>query len=178
MTAPASAMSSATDCAGSTALRLIQALVTVTDQQRAVVTLVRQLIRSFYHDLKAYGASPSAQAQARLKVRKAELRVALDRPEVPLNTNDSEHDTRDPVTIRKISGGTCSEDGRGCRDTVLSLKKTSRKNAISFLAYLGDRLGIAARAGRRAGKGDPFAAFRARVGQRQTIGKPTRPTWM
>src|SRR4051794_21061418 len=64
------------------------------------------------------------------------------RPEVPLNTNSSERDVRDPVTIRKISGGTRSDDGRRCRDPFLSLKKTCQKNAISFWAFLGDRLGI------------------------------------
>ena len=79
---------------------------------------------------------------ARLKRRKTELLVALERPEVPLNTNSSEQDIRDPVTLRKISGSTRSEDGRRCRDTFLSLKKTFQKNAISFWAYLGDRLGI------------------------------------
>ncbi len=145
--------------------RLINRLVTVTDQQRAAVTLVRHLIWWFYHDLKLYRATPSAQAKGslkarfdrifsrsfafddldqalvRLKARKSELLVVLDRPEVPLNTNISEQEIRDPVTLRKISGGTHSEDGRRCRDTFLSLKKTCQKNAISFWAYLGDRLG-------------------------------------
>lgn len=148
--------------------RLIHALITVTDEPRAAVVLVRHLIWWFYRDLKLYRANPTAQAKAslkarfdrifgrttgfadldealaRLKARKAELLLALDRPEVPLNTNGSEHDIRDPVTIRKISGGTRSEDGRRCRDTFLSLKKTCQKNAISFWAYLGDRLGIGA----------------------------------
>ena len=32
---------------------------------------------------------------------------------------------------------TRSEEGRRCRDTFLSLKKTCQKNAISFWAYLG-----------------------------------------
>ena len=58
--------------------------------------------------------------------------------------NISEQEIRDPVTLCKISGGTRGEDGRRCRDTFLSLKKTCQKNAISFWAYLGDRLGIAA----------------------------------
>ena len=148
--------------------RLINRLLTVTDGQRAAVALVRLLIWWLYHDLKLYRTSPSAQAKASLKVRfdrvfgritgfaalddalarlkerKSELLVVLDRPEVPLNTNSSEQDVRDPVTIRKISAGTRSEDGRRCRDTFLSLKKTCQKNAISFWAYLGDRLGIAA----------------------------------
>jgi hypothetical protein len=148
--------------------RLIHRLITVTEEQRAAVGLVRLLIWWFYRDLKLYRASPSPQAKsalkarfdrvfsrttgfadlddllARLKERKSELLVVLDRPEVPLNTNSSEQDVRDPVTLRKISGGTRSDDGRRCRDTFLSLKKTCQKNAISFWAYLGDRLGIAA----------------------------------
>src|SRR6476620_518454 len=146
--------------------RLIHRLVPVTEAQRAAVALVRHLIWWLYRDLKLYRANPSAQAKAglkarfdrlfgrttgfaeldaalaRLKRRKSELLVALERPEVPLNTNSSEQDVRDPVTIRKISGSTLSEDGRRCRDTFLSLKKTCQKNAISFWAYLGDRLGI------------------------------------
>jgi hypothetical protein len=148
--------------------RLINRLITVTDAQRAAVALVRLLIWWLYHDLKLYRISPSARAKAslkarfdrvfgritgfaelddalaRLKERKSELLVVLDRPEVPLNTNGSEQDVRDPVTVRKISAGTRSDDGRRCRDTFLSLKKTCQKNAISFWIYLGDRLGIAA----------------------------------
>ena len=147
--------------------RLIHRLVTVTEEQRAAVALVRHLIWWFYRDLKLYRTDPSTRARAslkarfdrlftrttgfaeldellaRLQVRKAELLVTLERPEVPLNTNSSEQDVRDPVTIRKISGGTRGEDGRRCRDTFLSLKKTCQKNAISFWDYLGDRLGIA-----------------------------------
>lgn len=146
--------------------RLIHRLITVTEAQRAAVALVRLLIWWFYRDLKLYRAAPSAQAKAslkarfdrifvrttgfvdldqalqRLKLRKDELLVVLDRPEVPLNTNISEQEIRDPVTLRKISGGTRSEDGRRSRDTFLSLKKTCQKNVISFWAYLGDRLGI------------------------------------
>src|SRR3954462_5914365 len=148
--------------------RLIHRLVPVTEPQRAAVALVRHLIWWLYRDLKLYRADPSSRAKAslkarfdrlfgrttgfaeldaalaRLKRRKAELLIALERPEVPLNTNSSEQDVRDPVILRKISGSTRSEDGRRCRDTFLSLKKTCQKNTISFWAYLGDRLGITA----------------------------------
>src|SRR3954453_2791031 len=133
--------------------RLIPRLVPVTEAQRAAVALVRHLIWWLYRDLKLYRADPSSRtkaalkvrfdrlfgrttgfadldaALARLKLRKTELLVALERPEVPLNTNSSEQDVRDPVTIRKISGGTRSEDGRRCRDPFLPLKKTCQKNA-------------------------------------------------
>jgi hypothetical protein len=85
--------------------RLIHALITVTDDQRAAVALVRHLIWWFYRDLKLYRASPTPQAKASLKARfdrifgrttgfidlddalarlrhrKAELLVVLDRPE-------------------------------------------------------------------------------------------------
>jgi hypothetical protein len=41
---------------------------------------------------------------------------------------------------RKISGSTRSDNGRRCRDTFASLKKTCRKNGLSFWQYLHDRL--------------------------------------
>jgi hypothetical protein len=44
-----------------------------------------------------------------------------------LHNNLSEGDIREYVKRRKISGGTRSEDGRRCRDTFASLKKTCRK---------------------------------------------------
>ena len=67
------------------------------------------------------------------------LRV-LDRPEVPLHNNASESDIRDYVKKRKISGSTRSDDGRRCRDTFASLKKTCRKLGIRFWDYLQDRV--------------------------------------
>ena len=102
----------------------------VSEEQRAAVALVRHLIWWLYRDLKLYRADPAPRAKAglkarfdrlfgrttgfaeldaalaRLKLRKTEMLVALERPEVPLNTNSSEQDIRDPVTVRKISGGT------------------------------------------------------------------------
>ena len=73
---------------------------------------------------------------------KAELLRVLERPEIPLHTNGSETDLRDYVKKRKISGGTRSDEGRRCRDTFASLKKTCRKLGISFWEYLTDRLGV------------------------------------
>ncbi|MBL8392963.1 MAG: transposase, partial [Candidatus Accumulibacter sp.] len=40
----------------------------------------------------------------------------------------------------QISGSTRSESGRRCRDTFASLKKTCRKNRLSFWQYLQDRV--------------------------------------
>jgi len=44
------------------------------------------------------------------------------------------------VKKRLISAGTRSEVGRQCRDTFASLKKTCRKQDVSFWAYLQDRV--------------------------------------
>ncbi len=65
----------------------------------------------------------------------------LDKPELPLHNNASEQDIREFVTKRKISGSTRSDEGRRCRDTFASLKKTCRKLGVSFWDYLTDRVG-------------------------------------
>jgi hypothetical protein len=75
-----------------------------------------------------------------MKQNKGELLLVLERPEIPLHNNLSERDIREYVKKRKISGSTRSDAGRRCRDTFASLKKTCRKNGISFWEYLLDRL--------------------------------------
>ncbi len=77
--------------------------------------------------------------QAIFNIKKG-LLLVLERPEIPLNNNISENDIRVFATKRKIHGGTRSEDGRKCRDTFMSLKKTCRKLGISFFEYLYDRV--------------------------------------
>ena len=79
---------------------------------------------------------------ARLHANKPELLMVLDRPEIPLHTNNSERDIRSHVTKRKISGGTHCDAGRDCRDAFLGLKQTCSKLGMAFWDYLGDRLGI------------------------------------
>jgi hypothetical protein len=68
--------------------------------------------------------------------------VVLERPDVPLHTNDAERDLRPRVVKRKISGGTRPEAGRACRDAFLGLPLTCAKPGVSFWAYLGHRLGV------------------------------------
>lgn len=80
------------------------------------------------------------QALKRLAKNKPELLLVLDEPEIPLNNNLSERDIREYVIKRKISGSTRSEAGRKCRDTFASLKKTCKKQGISFWDYLMDRI--------------------------------------
>ena len=147
--------------------RLINKLIPLTVEQKTAVELVQDQIWEFYQDLKRYKNltteeqnqeqarlsirfdeifSQSScfesldQVLARLKRRKAELLLVLEKPELPLHNNASEQDIREFVKKRKISGSTRSEDGRRCRDTFASLKKTCRKLGVSFWNYLRDRV--------------------------------------
>lgn len=80
------------------------------------------------------------QVLERLRDKKDQLLLVLQRPETSLHNNDSERDIREYVKRRKISAGTRSENGRKSRDTFLSIKKTCRKLGISFWEYLQDRI--------------------------------------
>jgi len=146
--------------------RLIHRMLPLNETHRLEIARIRDQIWCFYAQLKRYKSTPDKSQQKMLRHRfdeiftqetsyatlnqalkrihhnKAELLVVLDRPEIPLHTNGSETDIRDYVKKRKVSGGTRSDEGRRCRDTFASLKKTCRKLDISFWHYLTDRLGI------------------------------------
>jgi hypothetical protein len=68
--------------------------------------------------------------------------LVLERPDIPLHNNLSERDIREYVIKRKISGSTRSNEGRRCRDTFASLKKTCKKQRIPFWDYLLDRVSL------------------------------------
>ena len=147
--------------------RLINKLIPLTEAQRLAVETVQDQIWQLYQDLKAY-KNLTAQGQQQTKAalearfdqiftgvtrfellnqvlgrlyrRKSELLKVLERPDLPLHNNASEQDIREFVTKRKISGSTRSNEGRRCRDTFASLKKTCRKLGISFWEYLTDRV--------------------------------------
>lgn len=146
--------------------RLIHKLVPLNQSHREALDVVREQIWTLYAELKSYKKAPTAdkhreieqtfdkifmqqtcfatlnKALSRLHKNKDELLLVLERPEIPLHTNGSETDIRDFVKKRKVSGGTRSDEGRRCRDTFISLKKTCRKLAISFWEYLVARLGV------------------------------------
>lgn len=146
--------------------RLVHKLDAFTDLHQRAQSHMRGLIWWFYSDLKAYCADRTSRRRAELRTRfdrifmrrtgfatlerllkrlhanKAELLMALDRPEIALHTNGSENDIRCQVTKRKISGGTRSDLGRDCRDAFLGLAKTCAKLRISFWDYLGSRLAV------------------------------------
>lgn len=144
--------------------RAINKLVGFNDKQRKALKQIRSLIWNFYADLKAYKEAPSDkkkadldkrfdkifslktcyetlnQALKRISKNKSELLLVLEYPDIPLHNNLSEGDIREYVKKRKISGSTRSTNGRRCRDTFTSLKKTCRKLGISFWNYLNDRV--------------------------------------
>ena len=143
--------------------RLVHRLIPLNEQHKKDVERVRKQIWAIYTDLKAYKKSPNKKQKEQIRQNfidtfqaktsyetlnqllkrigrnQHELLRVLDRPELPLHNNLSERDIRDYVKKRKISGSTRSENGRKCRDTFASLKKTCRKHSISFWEYLIDR---------------------------------------
>ena len=127
--------------------RLIHKLIPLNDAHKEDIVHVRGQVWDLYADLKAYKSGESHldkeelnlrfdeifsqktryatlnQILKRIHANKQELLLVLERPDIPLHTNESERDIRDYVKKRKVSGGTRSELGRRCRDTFASLKK-------------------------------------------------------
>jgi hypothetical protein len=144
--------------------RVLAKLVGFNEEQRQALEDVRTAVWELYRDLKTYKAAPTRKARRALGRRfdelcatrtcfaslnaalkrmarnKTELLLVLERPDLPLHNNLSESDIREYVKRRKVSGGTRSDSGRRCRDTFASLKKTSRKLAVSFWQYVHDRV--------------------------------------
>jgi len=144
--------------------RKINELIPLSAQHTAAIDGIRNFFWLFYGDLKEYKESPNKekkkilsqqfdalfntqtcfetlnQVLKRLKHNKSELLLVLDKPELPLHNNLSERDIREYVKRRKVSGGTRSDEGRQCRDTFASLKKTCKKLKIRFWDYLQDRI--------------------------------------
>lgn len=144
--------------------RNIYKLVPNGKQQIAAVESVRKRIWTLYQQLKKYKKRPHAATRKKaerlfdeltikdtcyqllnnqlkkIKNSRPELLMILDRPELPLHNNLSERDIREYVKRRKISGSTRSEEGRRCRDTFASLKKTALKLGVPFWDYLMDRM--------------------------------------
>lgn len=143
--------------------RTLHKLVGFTDEHRAALEAKRLQVWDFYRCLKNYKDAPAESLKSELDARfndiflektcfvslnlalrrlhanKSELLLVLERPEVDLHNNLSENDIREYVTRRKRNGSTRSDEGRRCRDTFASLKKTCRKLGVSFWQYLRDR---------------------------------------
>jgi hypothetical protein len=144
--------------------RKINELITLSENNIEAVEDTRSTFWEIYKALKAYKIAPNIDLKKeieqafdklcttktcygllnsvlkRMKKNKQELLLVLDRPEIPLHNNLSENDIREYVKKRKISGSTRSEEGRRCRDTFTSLKKTCKKLGVKFWDYLNDRV--------------------------------------
>ena len=144
--------------------RVFQRIVPLNDKHAEELDWVHTQIWEIFSSLKQYKQAQSSalkadiaarfdklcdkttsfatlnQALKRLSRNKKELLLVLERPDIPLQNNLSERDIREYVIKRKISGSTRSEEGRRCRDTFASLKKTCKKQGLSFWKFLCDRL--------------------------------------
>ena len=144
--------------------RAIDKIIPFTDQAKKDLESVKDQIWQLYEGLKTYKQNPIPADKKRLNTlfdeifsqktdsaslnkalkriynNKAELLLVLKRPDIPLHNNGAENAIREYVKKRKISGGTRSDNGRRCRDTFTSLKKTCRKLGVSFWQYLKDRI--------------------------------------
>lgn len=144
--------------------RPLARMVPYNEEHRTIIEEIREQIWKLYKDLKGYQEHPDASQKVLLEARfdalcdqrthypningvlkdlrehKDDLLRVLERPEVPLHNNGAESDIREYVKKRKISGGTRSDEGRRCRDTFASLKKTCRKLGVRFWDYLLDRV--------------------------------------
>ena len=144
--------------------RAIDKIIPYTDQAKKDLDTVKDQVWLLYKGLKKYKQNPKLKEKKRLEAmfdkifssktasatlntvlkriyqNKSELLLVLERPDIPLHNNGAESAIREYVKKRKISGSTRSENGRRCRDTFTSLKKTSRKLGVSFWQYLKDRI--------------------------------------
>jgi hypothetical protein len=144
--------------------RAIDKIIPYTDQAKKDLDTVKDQVWLLYKGLKKYKQNPKLKEKKRLEAmfdkifssktasatlnnvlkriyqNKSELLLVLQRPDIPLHNNGAESAIREYVKKRKISGSTRSENGRRCRDTFTSLKKTSRKLGVSFWQYLKDRI--------------------------------------
>jgi hypothetical protein len=144
--------------------RNIHKLIPEDEPRLKAVEFVRDQIWDIYKKLKSHKEKPSKKLKKqiekqfdslcsqntcyqllnlqlkKMRASRDELLLALKRPEIPLHNNLSERDIREYVKRRKISGGTRSNEGRRCRDTFASLKKTAIKLKVKFWDYLMDRI--------------------------------------
>lgn len=119
---------------------------------------------SFYDDLLAYRAQPTATERVRLaaafdtlfatttdywalndriaktRAKKATLLAVLDHPEIPLHNNAAELGARQRVRKRDVSFGPRTHEGAKAWDTFMSLADTTRKLGVSFYHFIHDRI--------------------------------------
>ena len=144
--------------------RHIKKLIPTTESYRTIQEKTLEDFWNLYRTIKEYKKNPTLEFRISIQnsfdelfkrktgyvlldlvlqralIKKKELLVVLERPDIPLHNNGSETDIREYVKRKKVSGGTRSLSGQQSRDTCASVKKTCRKLGLSFYTYLKDRL--------------------------------------
>lgn len=144
--------------------RKIDRLIPLTPKHRAAKEIAQDTFWEIYKSLQLYREQPTEsaapairqrfetlcqgktgypalnEALIRLYAKRDEFLAVLEHPHLALHNNLSENDIREYARLRQISGGTRSEEGRRCRDTFMSLKKTCRKLGVNFQHFLRDRI--------------------------------------
>ncbi len=144
--------------------RAVKKLVPIDEADTEEIKKVRNDIWCFYERLKDYKKNPNdaskiiiektfdeifsqnatsiqlAVTLKKFRTKKSDLLRVLDYPFIDLHNNSSEQDIRPIVIKRNISGPTRSDKGRNARDIFITIVKTCKKNNISILEYLTDRI--------------------------------------
>ena len=138
--------------------RPLRKLIASTSEVEAEITWIRKAIWTLYAQvqeasltqtdkeqvLEAYDALTSSEVISpgvrevlnTFKNYREEMLKALDHPGLPLHNNDSERDIRGMVKFRNVSGSTKSEEGRGFRDGLMTLKQTCYRLGENFWEFL------------------------------------------
>jgi len=119
---------------------------------------------AFYHKLLDYPTQPSGERAVQLsqefdalfatvtgytalderiaktKVKKTQLLLVLEHPEIPLHNNLAELGARLRVRKRDVSYGPRTSTGKKAWDTFMTLDATAKKLGVSFYQYIYDRV--------------------------------------
>jgi hypothetical protein len=118
----------------------------------------------FYHQLRAYKASPNATDKGSLEKRfdelfttvteydllneriaktlakREQLLVCLEQPELPLHNNASELAARVQARARDVSLHTKSVAGTTIKDSMMTISQTAKKLGVNTYEYIRDRI--------------------------------------
>ena len=77
---------------------------------------------------------------AKTLVKRSELLLVLDYPQIPLHNNAAELGARVQARSRDVSFQTRSEQGTKIKDTFMTINQTAKKLGVSFYEYVYDRV--------------------------------------
>jgi hypothetical protein len=143
-------------------LRHYDKLTAFLDSNRQLIDDKLDQAWSFYRNLQAYRQAPSAESKESLErefdrifqdktgfapldhrlqltwAKRNRLLLCLEHPEVPPENNEAERSLRHPVVVRKISGGSRSQQGAQSARAHFTVIQTCRKLGISPVEWIKD----------------------------------------